>query len=116
MKQEPKIIVLPKNEESRGYLTYIEKDLHIPFEIDEVSLVYNIPESVQSQEEKANCKDEFLICLSGSAEVHIGHKNEEQVFFLNKAYKGLFIPAGCSKKISNFSSNAMVLKLISKAT
>lgn len=110
----PKIINLPKNEESRGYLTYIERELHIPFAIEETNILYNIPESIEGFEHRIDDKDEFIIPLSGSAEVKLKKDLFEKTFFLNKAYQGLFVPAGMIKTIFNFSSNALILRLKSK--
>jgi len=114
MRREPKIINLPKNEESRGYLTYIERGLHIPFAIEETNILYNIPESIEGLEPRIDDKDEFIIPLSGSAEVKLKMDLYEKTFFLNKAFQGLFVPAGMIKTIFNLSSNAVILKLKSK--
>lgn len=114
MPREPKIINLPKNEESRGYLTYIEKDLHIPFSIEETNILYNIPESIKEFQPRTDDKDEFIIPLSGSAEVKLKTDLFEKTYLLNEAYQGLFVPAGMIKTIFNLSSNAVILKLKSK--
>ena len=38
-----KIINLPKIEDSRGNLTFIEGDNHIPFEIQRAFWIYDVP-------------------------------------------------------------------------
>ena len=115
-KMEPKIINLPKNEESRGYLTYIEKDLHIPFEISQSSWLYNIPESENISEESfADSHHAFFIPLSGSFEVLLKNGNEEYIYNLNHAHQGILIPSGFRIKLFNFSTNAIILKLFSTA-
>ena len=113
---EPQIITLSKNENpERGNLTYIEKDLHIPFEIKKTSWIYRVPGDIVIKGYAYKNQENFIITLSGSLDVLLDNGRDRKSFHLNAANKGLYVPAGKWIQMGNFSTNAMVIILGSTA-
>jgi dTDP-4-dehydrorhamnose 3,5-epimerase-like enzyme len=109
----PSIINLPKFEDPRGNLTFIEQENHIPFAIKRVYWIYDVPGGQERGGHAFKEQREFIVALSGSFDVVVGDGNEKLTFSLNRSYYGLYIPAGLWRHMQNFSTNAVVLVLSS---
>jgi len=112
---QAKIINLPKIEDPRGSLTFIEQLEQIPFEIKRVYWIYDVPggEVRGGHAFKEQC--EFVVALSGSFEMVINDGKTEQRFQLNRSYFGLYVPAKLWRHMENFSTNSVALVLSSTA-
>jgi dTDP-4-dehydrorhamnose 3,5-epimerase-like enzyme len=109
----PNLISLPKIEDSRGNLTFIEEENHIPFKISRVYWIYDVPGGEQRGGHAFKVQREFVIALSGSFDVIIKDGKKENRYQLNRSYFGLYIPNGLWRHMENFSTNAVVLVLSS---
>jgi dTDP-4-dehydrorhamnose 3,5-epimerase-like enzyme len=109
----PTILHLPKFEDPRGNLTFIEQENHIPFAIKRVYWIYDVPGGQERGGHAFKEQREFIVALSGSFDVVVDDGNEKQTFSLNRSYYGLYIPAGLWRHMQNFSTNAVVLVLSS---
>jgi len=108
------IIDLPKVEDSRGNLTFLQNKDHIPFEIKRVFWTYDIPGGQIRGGHAYESQEEVIIALSGSFDVVITNSNEEKTkFSLNRSYYGLYIPPNTWRQMGNFSTNALSLHLSS---
>ena len=110
---EAKIIDLPKIEDPRGNLTFIEQENHIPFEIKRVYWIYDVPGGQTRGGHAFKKQQEFGIALSGSFDVVVKDVKTEQRYHLNRSYSGLYIHNGLWRHMENFSTNAVVLVLSS---
>jgi dTDP-4-dehydrorhamnose 3,5-epimerase-like enzyme len=110
---QPNLISLPKIEDSRGNLTFIEEESHIPFKIRRVYWIYDVPGGEQRGGHAFKVQREFVIALSGSFDVIIKDGKKENRYQLNRSYFGLYIPNGLWRHMENFSTNAVVLVLSS---
>jgi len=110
---EPKIIDLPKIEDPRGNLTFIEQEKHIPFQIKRVYWIYDVPGGQTRGGHAFKQQQEFVVALSGSFDVVINDGKREQHFHLNRSYYGLYIPNGLWRHMENFSTNSVALVLSS---
>ena len=108
-----KIIDLPKMEDPRGNLTFIEEDNHIPFKIERVYWIYDVPGGQIRGGHAFKVQQEIVIALSGSFDVVIDSGSEKRTFFLNRSYYGLFIPAGLWRQMQNFSTNSLAMVITS---
>jgi len=113
MIEKVKIINLPKIEDDRGNLTFIEQIKHIPFEIKRVYWIYDVPGGEVRGGHAFKEQKEFIVALSGSFDVVIKDGTSEQKFHLNRSYYGLYIPNGLWRHMENFSTNAVALVLSS---
>ena len=108
-----KIIELPKVHDPRGNLTFVEGEIHIPFEIKRVYWIYDVPGGEIRGGHAFKEQEEFIIALSGSFDIIIDNGSERKNFSLNRSYCGLFIPKGKWRRMENFSTNSLALVLSS---
>ncbi len=105
---------LPKIQDERGNLTYIQKGSQLPFEIKRVYWTYNVPGGETRGGHAYKKQQEVIVALSGSFDVIITSKTgHKQKIELNRGYVGLFIPASTWRNLENFSTNAVSLHLSS---
>ncbi len=109
----PHIINLPKIEDERGSLTFIEEENHIPFKIKRVYWIYDVPGGKKWGGHAFKKQQEFIVALSGSFDVVIDDGKHKQTFLLNRSYYGLYIPNGLWREMNNFSANSLTLVLSS---
>ena len=107
------IINLPKIEDERGNLTFIEEENHIPFKIKRVYWIYDVPGGQKRGGHAFKEQQEFIVALSGSFDVVIDDGKQKQTFPLNRSYYGLYIPNGLWREMNNFSTNSLALVLSS---
>jgi dTDP-4-dehydrorhamnose 3,5-epimerase-like enzyme len=110
---KPFLINLPKIEDPRGNLTFIEEESHIPFKVKRVYWIYDVPGGEQRGGHAFKKQKEFVVALSGSFDVIVNDGNKERRYHLNRSYFGLYIPNGLWRYMDNFSTNAVVLVLSS---
>jgi len=110
-----KLINLPKIEDKRGKLTFIQEFGHIPFNIEDIYWkTYEKP-----IEHDHGCayetQDEMIIALSGSFDIIIKNKDKsENKYKIEKSHFALYIPSNTWRRMENYSSNAISLHLSNK--
>ena len=109
----PIIIDLPKFEDPRGNLTFIEGKKHLPFKIKRAYWIYDVPGGETRGGHAYRENEEFIIALSGSFDVIIDNGKEKQTYSLNRSYNGLYVPKGMWRQMGNFSTNSLALVLSS---
>ena len=107
------IINLPKIEDHRGNLTFIEQAKHIPFTIKRTYLIYDVPGGQVRGGHAYKTLDEFVVALSGSFDVVLEEGKKRKVFTLNRSYYGLYVPRMIWRSMENFSTNALAIILAS---
>jgi len=108
-----KIINLPRVSDSRGNLTFIEENRHIPFEIKRVYYLYDIPGGESRGGHAHKQLQQFIIAASGSFDVILDDGFERKAFYLNRSYYGLYVPSMIWRELNNFSSGSVCLVLAS---
>lgn len=106
---EPKIINLPKIEDPRGNLSFFENPKQLPFEMERVYWIYDVPGGEIRGSHAFKEQQEFIVALSGSFDVVLHNGSHELKFSLNRSYYGLYIPNMYWRRIENFSTNALAL-------
>lgn len=110
MTNQVKLIDLPKVEDPRGNLTFLEDSNQIPFKIERVFWTYDVPGGQKRGGHAYYKQNEFIVALSGSFDVVITHPNgEAKTYSLNRSYYGLYVPAQTWRHLENFSTNALSL-------
>lgn len=110
-----KLISLPKIEDDRGNLTFIEGENHFPFEIKRAYWIYDVPGGEKRGGHAYKEQMEWIIALSGSLDVMVKDGIDEKLFQLNRSYYGLCVPNGIWRELLNFSTNSVALILSSTA-
>ena len=107
------LIELPKIKDRSGNITAIENNIHIPFAINRVFYLYDIPGGEdRGAHAHINCH-QFLVAASGSFEVLLDDGKVKKTIMLNQPFRGLHIPPGIWASEINFSSGAICLVLAS---
>ncbi len=110
---EARIVNLPKFEDPRGNLSFIEEDNHTPFKIERVYWIYDVPGGQMRGGHAFKEQREFIIALSGSFHVIVDDGIQKQTYSLNRSYYGLYIPSGLWRQMENFSTNSVAVVLSS---
>lgn len=110
---QPVIINLPKIEDPRGNLSFIEEESHVPFKVARAYWIYDVPGGQVRGEHAFKEQQEFIVALSGSFDVVIDDGQTQESFHLNRSYFGLYIPPGYWRKMDNFSTNSLAVVLSS---
>jgi dTDP-4-dehydrorhamnose 3,5-epimerase-like enzyme len=107
------IVDLPKMEDPRGSLTFIENSKHVPFDIKRVFYIYDVP-TAKSRGAHAHRKlKQFLICLSGSFDVDLDDGKNKKTVHLNRPWQGLLVPSMIWAGEANFDPGTVCLVLTS---
>jgi hypothetical protein len=107
----PHIINLPKIEDLRGNLTFIEEEKNIPFKIKRVYWIYDVPGGQKRGGHAHKECYQFLIAVSGSFEIEMDDGINKRTITLNRPYYGLHIPPGICAAEKGFSSGSVCLAL-----
>ena len=110
---KPYIIQLPKFLDTRGNLSFIEQQNHIPFVIRRTYWLYDVPGGECRGGHAYKDNEEFIVALSGSFDVFLDDGKEKKTFTLNRSYYGLYIPNGLWREMDNFSTNSLAMILSS---
>ena len=108
------LIELPKVEDPRGNLTFIEEVRHMPFCIQRVYWIYDVPGGQVRGGHAFKEQREVIVALSGSFDVVCDDGVSKKVYTLNRSYYGLYIPALNWRQMLNFSTNSLALVLSSR--
>ncbi len=109
-----KLIEFPKIADVRGNLSFIEGNRHIPFSIQRVYYLYDIPAFAERGGHAHKKLQQILIPLTGSFKVHLDNGKEKMTLGLNKPWEGLFISQMVWRELSDFSSGSSCLVLASE--
>jgi hypothetical protein len=109
-----RFIDLPVVTDPRGNLCFVESGQHVPFEIQRVYYLYDVP-SQSTRAGHAHLElHQLLIALSGSFDVRLHDGQREERVTLNRPNRGLHIGPMQWRDIDNFSSGAVCLVLASR--
>lgn len=112
---KPIIIELPKIQDPRGNLTFLQYPKQIPFEIQRTFWTYDVPGGEIRGGHAYHTQEEVIIALSGSFDVVITNLvGTKEKYSLNRSYYGLYLPPKTWRHIENFSTNALALHVSSK--
>lgn len=109
-----KIIELPKIQDPRGNLTFIESGRHVPFEIKRVFYLYDVPGGETRAGHALKTCYQLVSAVMGSFDVVLDDGKTRKTFQLNRAYQAILIPPAVWRELGNFSSGAVCLVLASE--
>ncbi|MDX5447031.1 MAG: FdtA/QdtA family cupin domain-containing protein [Bacteroidota bacterium] len=109
---QPRIIDLPKVEDPRGNLTFLQSPGALPFDVKRVFWTYDVPGGDVRGGHAYKQQQEVIIALCGSFDVKtVDQEGVERIFHMNRSYVGLWLPPMVWRHIENFSTNAISLHL-----
>lgn len=108
--QDCKLIDIRRYSDTRGYLSVVEEQLDVPFDIKRVYYLYMVPEVARGAHAHKELQ-QLLIATSGSVDVIMDDGTNKQTFHLDKPWKGLLIPSGLWRDLEHFTKDAVLLCL-----
>ncbi len=108
-----RLIDIRKYSDTRGYLSVIETDIDVPFEIKRIYYLYMVPEIARGAHAHKELK-QLLIATSGSVDVIMDDGTNKSIFRLDKPWKGLLVAPGLWRDLENFSGGAVLMCIASE--
>lgn len=108
-----KIIELPIINDPRGNLTFVESNRHIPFSIQRVYYLYDVPGGSERGGHAHKALHQLIIAMSGSFDIHLDDGYSKKTVHMNRSYYGLYVCPMIWREIDNFSSGAVCMVLAS---
>jgi dTDP-4-dehydrorhamnose 3,5-epimerase-like enzyme len=108
-----KIIELPRINDPRGNLTFIEGGHHVEFEIKRVYYLYDVPGGSERGGHAHKALHQLIIAMSGSFDVVLNDGVQQKRIQLNRSYNGLYVPPMIWRELDNFSSGSVCMVLAS---
>lgn len=109
-----RIVELPKIQDTRGNLSFIESRRHIPFEMKRVYYLYDVPGGADRGAHAHKKLHQFIVAMSGSFDVVLDDGKQQQRFHLNRSYNGLYVCPMMWRYLDNFSSGAVCMVVASE--
>lgn len=107
------IIQLPKISERKGAITPIYSNDHVPFQIERVFYLYDVPGGEGRGAHAHRALHQFIVSVMGAFDVVMDDGKETRRVRLDRAYYGLHIPPMIWAHEENFSSGGICLVLAS---
>ncbi|MBP3688592.1 MAG: WxcM-like domain-containing protein [Bacteroidaceae bacterium] len=104
---------LPKEEDPRGSLTYIYGKVQVPFAINRVFYIYDVPAGKDRGAHAHRECWQFIVAASGALEVYLNDGRNEKTVVLNRPFHGLLVPPGIWAHEREFTTGALCLVLAS---
>ena len=108
-----RIVDLPKISDPRGNLTFIEGQSHVPFDIQRVYYLYDVPGGAERGGHAHKELHQLIIAMAGSFDVVLDDGSERKRFHLNRSYYGLYVCSMIWRELDNFSSGSVCMVLAS---
>jgi dTDP-4-dehydrorhamnose 3,5-epimerase-like enzyme len=111
--EDCEVLTVPKVEDRRGSLSFVEHGSALPFDVVRVFHIYDIPGGrSRGQHAHRECH-EFLVAASGSFRVQMDDTRQTKTVELRRPDYGLHLPPGIWAGEKDFSSGAVCLVLTS---
>ena len=108
-----KMIDLPKISDPRGNLTFVEGGSQIPFDIQRVYYLYDVPGGAERGGHAHKDLHQLIIAMSGSFDVVLDDGKNKKRVHMNRSYSGLYVCPMIWRELDNFSSGAVLMVLAS---
>jgi dTDP-4-dehydrorhamnose 3,5-epimerase-like enzyme len=107
------LIELPKIADPRGNLTFVEGGRHIPFDIQRVYYLYDVPGGAERGGHAHKELHQLIIAMSGSFDVVLDDGVDKSRVHLNRSHNGLYVCPMIWRELDNFSSGSVCMVLAS---
>lgn len=112
--EDCRIIELPKIHNPQGNLTFVESNSQIPFNIQRVYHVYDVPGGAERGGHAHKELHQFIVAMSGSFDITLDDGKNKTKFHLARSYYGLYVCPMIWREIDNFSSGSVLMCLASE--
>ena len=101
----------PVMHDARGNLTVIEGSRHVPFDIERLYFLYDIPSQAERAGHAHRLLSQVFIAMSGSFDLHLDDGVERRTVHLSRANRGYLVRPWIWRTLDNFSGNSVCLVL-----
>ena len=108
-----RIVDFPKISDPRGNLTFVEGGRHIPFDIQRVYYLYDVPGGAERGGHEHKGLQQLIIAMSGSFDVVLDDGRQKRRIHLNRSYTRLYVCPMIWRELDNFSSGSVCMVLAS---
>ena len=108
------VIELNKIQNKAGNITFVERNVHLPFDVKRVYYLYDVPGGGLRGGHAHKQLQQLIVAASGCFDVVLDDGINKKVVELNRPYYGLLIVPGIWRELMNFSSGAISLVLASE--
>jgi dTDP-4-dehydrorhamnose 3,5-epimerase-like enzyme len=108
------LIELPHIHDERGSLSFVESETHIPFGIERIYYLYDVPDTKVRGAHAHKKLHQLMIPISGSFDIELDDGLSKKTFHLSSPDQGLYICPMIWRDLSNFSNDAVCLVLASE--
>lgn len=110
---ECRLIELPRIQDARGNLTFVEGGRHVPFEIKRLYYLYDVPGGESRGGHAHRRLEQLIIAMSGSFDVLLDDGVKRRTVRLARSFYGLYVPTMVWRELVDFSSGAVCSVLAS---
>ncbi|SDJ84644.1 sugar 3,4-ketoisomerase [Natronincola ferrireducens] len=96
-----------------GYLTPLEGNKNIPFDIKRVYYIYDVPTEIPRGFHAHRKLEQVLFCLQGSVRVKVEDGEKTDVIPLDAPHKGLYVGPMVWHEMFDFEENTVMMVLAS---
>jgi hypothetical protein len=108
-----RIVELPRIQDPRGNLTFIEGGGHVDFDIRRVYYLYDVPGGSDRGGHAHRELRQLIVAMSGSFDVVLDDGRDRRRVHLNRSYQGLYVCPMIWRELDNFSSGSVCMVLAS---
>lgn len=112
--EDCRLVPLPRIERPEGDITPLQGGKDIPFEIERVYYLYDIPGGADRGAHAHKELQQLIVCVMGAFDVVLKDGTEERRVTLNRAYQGLYVPQLIWRELVSFSAGSVCLVLASR--
>lgn len=107
-------IILPRISDSRGDLTFVESRNHIPFQIERVYYLYNVPVDAERGGHAHLRLEQVIFAISGSFRLLLDDGDRRTERWLRDPTRGIYLRNMIWREIDSFSQGAVCMVLASE--
>ena len=107
------LLEFPKIRDTRGNLSFIEGNRHVPFDIKRIYYLYDVPGGEARGGHAHRGLEQVIIAINGSFEVALDDGVSKTSYCLRNANEGLYLCSGIWRELDNFTSGSVCLVIAS---
>jgi dTDP-4-dehydrorhamnose 3,5-epimerase-like enzyme len=107
------VIELPRIQSRAGNITAVQNGIELPFDVMRIYYLYDIPGGESRGAHAHRTLEQMVVAASGSFDITLDDGRSKKTVQLNKPNLALHIRPGIWRDITNFSSGAICLALVS---